>query len=217
MSEKELLYRLTHTGLGSLLDITTHELVSRVRPSKDIKNLHSKLTAYLVHKANISELLNITITGECDDIVTPSLANDYVSRYESQTLTKSIINGKEVSPDGLGRFNRTLIMDVDKYLEEELDSILPSLVEGYPLVFVAHLLKHPVSKKQGVKEAIHDYMMKHYIAPLKEAIPNIEVEYEVGDVVVFTLDVSKLNRVERASLATGDFIAYKIETKGETN
>lgn len=214
MSEKELLYRLTHTGLGSLLDISTHELVSRVKPSKDIKNLHSKLTAYLVHKANISELLDITITGECDDIVTPSLANGYVSRYESQTLTKTVINGKEVSPDGLGKFNRTLIMDVDKYLEEELDAILPSLVEGYPLVFVASLLKHPVSKKPGVKEAIHDYMMKHYLAPLKEAIPNIEVEYRVEDTIVFTIDVSKLNPTERASLATGDFIAYKIETRG---
>lgn len=214
MSEKELLYRLTHTGLGSLLDISTHELVSRVKPSKDIKNLHSKLTAYLVHKANISELLDITITGECDDIVTPSLANGYVSRYESQTLTKTVINGKEVSPDGLGKFNRTLIMDVDKYLEEELEGVLPSLVEGYPLVFVAHLLKHPVSKKPGVKEAIHDYMMKHYIAPLKEAIPNIEVEYRVDDTIVFTIDVSKLNATERASLATGDFIAYKIETRG---
>lgn len=215
MSEKELLYRLTHTGLGSLLDITTHELVSRVKPSRDMKKLHNKLTAYLVHKSNISELLNITITGECEDITAPSLANDYVSRYESQTLTKSIINGKEVSPDGLGRFNRTLIMDVDKYLEEELDTILPSLVEGYPLIFVAHLLKHPVSKKQGVKEAINDYMMKHYIAPLKEAIPNIEVDYRIDDTVVFTIDVSKLNPTERASLATGDFIAYKIETKGD--
>lgn len=214
MSEKELLYRLTHTGLGSLLDVTTHELVSRVKPSMDMKKLHHKLTAYLVHKANISELLNITIKGECDDIVTPTLVNDYVARYESQTLTKSIINGKEVSPDGLGRFNQTLIMDVDKYLEEELGAILPSLVEGYPLVFVAYLLKHPVSKKPGVKEAIHDYMMKHYVAPLKETIPNIEVEYEVGDTVVFTLDMSKLNPTERASLATGDFIAYKIETRG---
>lgn len=214
MSEKELLYRLTHTGLGSLLDVTTHELVSRVKPSVDMKKLHHKLTAYLVHKANISELLNITIKGECDDIVTPTLVNDYVARYESQTLTKSIINGKEVSPDGLGRFNQTLIMDVDKYLEEELGAILPSLVEGYPLVFVAYLLKHPVSKKPGVKEAIHDYMMKHYVAPLKETIPNIEVEYEVGDTVVFTLDMSKLNPTERASLATGDFIAYKIETRG---
>lgn len=214
MSEKELLYRLTHTGLGSLLDVTTHELVSRVKPSMDMKKLHHKLTAYLVHKANISELLNITIKGECDDIVTPTLVNDYVARYESQTLTKSIINGKEVSPDGLGRFNQTLIMDVDKYLEEELGAILPSLVEGYPLVFVAYLLKHPVSKKPGVKEAIHDYMMKHYVAPLKETIPNIEVEYDVGDTVVFTLDMSKLNPTERASLATGDFIAYKIETRG---
>jgi hypothetical protein len=214
MSEKELLYRLTHTGLGSLLDVTTYELVSRVKPSMDIKKLHHKLTAYLVHKSNISELLNITIAGECEDITAPSLVNDYVARYESQTLTKSIINGKEVSPDGLGRFNQTLIMDVNKYLEEELDAILPSLVESYPLVFIAHLFKHPVSKKQGVREAIHDYMMKHYLAPLKEAIPNIEVEYQVGDTVVFTIDVSKLNPTERASLATGDFIAYKIETKG---
>ena len=217
MSEKELLYRLTHTGLGSLLNVTTYELISRVKPSMDIKKLHNKLTAYLVHKSNISELLNITIAGECEDITAPSLVNDYVARYESQTLTKTIINGKEVAPDGLGRFNQTLIMDVNKYLEEELDAILPSLVEGYPLVFVAHLLKHPVSKKQGVQEAINDYMMKYYIAPLKEAIPNIEVNYRVDDTVVFTIDVSKLNPTERASLATGDFIAYKIETKGETN
>lgn len=57
-------------------------------------------------------------------------------------------------------------------------------------------------------------VMKHYVAPLKETIPNIEVEYEVGDTVVFTLDMSKLNPTERASLATGDFIAYKIETRG---
>lgn len=214
MSEKELLYRLTHAQLGSFLNVTVDQLVSCVKPRNNIKELYSKLTAYLVEKANLSDLLNITIAGESEDILAPSISSEYVARYESQTLTKTIINGKEVPPECAGRYNQTPIMDVTKYLEEELGAILPQMVEAYPLVLVAHLLNHPVSQKPGVKEAIDDYMMKHYIAPLKEAIPNIEVEYEIKERVTFTLDVSKLDPNERASLASGDYIAYAINIKG---
>ena len=214
MTEKELLYRLTHTSLGQLIEHQQANVETRVKLSDDLTKLYDKLIPYLIDKSNVSELLDIIIEGEQVKLTPPNPTNQYIESYESKTLNHTVINGAQVEPHRLGRYNRTTIMDVDAYTQDELESLLPQMVEAYPLAMVSAIVNSPLIERTGVGPAIDDYIQKHYIAPLKEAMPNIGVEYKINDVVVFELDPTNLRDAEKASLAKGDYITYKIQLKG---
>ena len=88
------------------------------------------------------------------------------------------------------------------------------MVEAYPLAFISALSKSKLAEHPEVSAAIAKYIDEEYIAPLVKVMPSISVKYTINDKVEFIINDSKLNDIEKSSLAKGDYISYKITLKG---
>lgn len=214
MTEKELLYQLTHTSLAQLVKTNPVEETGIIPFSDEHKEMIQKLIPYLIEKTNLKGLLSTIIEGDGEEFNSPDNFAAYITRYDNSYLRPTTNGGRTIEPHRSGKFDGTTIMDTDRYLNERLEALLPQMVEAYPLAFISALSKIKLAEHPEVSAAIAKYIDEEYIAPLVKVMPSISVKYTINDKVEFIINDSKLNDIEKSSLAKGDYISYKITLKG---
>lgn len=214
MTEKELLYQITHTSLAQLVKTNPVEEAGIIPFSDEHKEMNQKLISYLIEKSELGDLLSTIIEGDGEEFNAPDNFTAYITRYDNSYLRPTTNGGRTIEPHRSGRFDGTTIMDTEQYLNDRLETLLPQMIEAYPLAFITAVNKTKVAERPEVTNAIAKYIDERYIAPLVAVMPEISVKYTIKDKVEFIIDDSKLNDIEKSSLAKGDYISYKITLKG---
>lgn len=212
MTEKELLYHITSTTIGQLIDLETPNSTSIVEATDNQKNLYQKLIPFLIEQSHLDEIFGTIIEGSAEKFILPNNINDFVKLYDDAYLHPVEINGERILPQTARMLNNTPIMDVKQYEEERLERLLPQMVEAYPLLVIKLLNDKPEFDQPQIVEAIDDYISKYYIQPLRDAVPNADITYKIEDLVHFTVDLSKVKEphIAAASIPTGNFLTYTI-------
>ena len=212
MTEKELLYHITSTTIGQLIDLETPNSTSIVEATDNQKNLYQKLIPFLIEQSHIDKVFGTIIEGSAEKFILPNNINDFVKLYDDAYLHPVEINGERILPQTARMLNNTPIMDVTQYEEERLERLLPQMIEAYPLFVIKLLNDKPEFNQPQIVEAIDDYISKYYIQPLRDAVPNADITYKIEDLVHFTVDLSKVKEphIATASIPTGNFLTYTI-------
>lgn len=212
MTEKELLYRITSTTIGQLIELDNPTSTSIVEATENQKTLYQKIIPFLIEKSHLDELFATIVDGATEKFILPHNINDFIKLYDDMYLHPIVINGETILPQTARMLNGNQIMNVSSYEEERLEQLLPQMLEAYPLFVIKLLNDKPDFNQPQIKEAIDTYIQKYYIQPLTDAIPNATVTYKIEDLVHFTVDLSNVENPHIAALSipTGNFLTYTI-------
>ena len=212
MTEKELLYQITSTTIDQLIELETPTCTSIVEATENQKSLYNKIIPFLIENSHLDEVFATIVEGSTEKFILPHNLNDFIKLYDDTYLHPIVINGETILPQTARMLNNNQIMDVRAYEEERLEQLLPQMLEAYPLFIIKLLNDKPDFNQPQIKEAIDAYIQKYYIKPLLDAIPDAIVTYEINNLVHFTVDLSKVENPEIATLSIpkGNFHTYTI-------
>ena len=98
MTEKELLYHITSTTIGQLIELETPNSTSIVDATDNQKNLYQKLIPFLIEQSHLDEVFETIIEGSAEKFILPNNINDFVKLYDDAYLHPVEINGERILP-----------------------------------------------------------------------------------------------------------------------
>ena len=209
MSELELLKRISTTHLEDCLILETPQFSHDIEGEQDID---SKVSEFLLAKnESLHSLLATEIPSTSIKVRVPLSSNAF-EQYVNHHLPIPYLpyNTKRLRMRKAFH-SKEPIFQVEQYTQEAYDHVLGELVERFPFLVINAIIKSELGQQEVVRNACMDYLNKEYVQPLMEKIPELSVRIELGDIVTFNLDISKLNEVEKASLTSGNFGTYAIK------
>lgn len=209
MSEIELLKRISSTHIEDCLILEVPQFAHSLEGDQEVD---SKIAEFLLAK---NESLATLLTAEIPATsakVRVKLPSNVFETYMNHNFPIPYL------PYDVKRLrmrkafhSKEPIFQVDQYTQEAYDNILQKIVEQFPFLVINAIVKSDLGAQEVVRKACEDYLQATYIQPLLEKIHQLSTTITLGDVVVFDLDISKLNDDERESLTCGDFGAYVIK------
>ena len=209
MSEIELLKRISSTHIEDCLVLEVPQFVHGIEGDQDFDN---KIAEFLLAKnESLVTLLKSEIPATSSK-VSVKLPSDVFERYANHNFPIPYL------PYDIKRLrmrkafhSKEPMFQVDQYIPEMYDSVLPKLVEQFPFLVINAIVKSDLGQQEVVRKACEDYLQTTYIQPLLEKVPQLSAKITLGDVVTFDLDISKLDDSAMESLAHGDFCVYTIK------
>ena len=214
MTEKDIMKRLTHSMIWHLFKPTFQDVAETDLSSE--RTLFDRLGAYLIDKAGLTPIFEY-LTSLTD---LPDMTAHRTYFYELCQLYDQLHKRPMRTPRGVITLENFHLRNGDRifkpytYAKQRIEAIYPQLEENFPLLVIHHLVQTDLAQDEEFKQLVDDYLMTHYIQPLLETIPDIQVTYTFEDLVVFRLDVNQVSQDLIPSLAEGAFPAYRIELIG---
>lgn len=214
MTEKDIMKRLTHTMIWHLFKPTFQGVTETDLSSE--RTLFDRLGAYLIDKTGLIPIFEY-LTSLTD---LPNMTTHRTHFYQLCQLYDQLHKRPMHTPRGvvtLENFhlrNGHRIFNPFTYAKQRIEAIYPQLEENFPLLVIYHLVQTDLKQDEEFMQLVDDYLMTHYIQPLVEAIPGIQVTYAFEDLVAFRLDVNQVSQELLPSLAKGTFPAYRIKLIG---
>lgn len=214
MTEKEIMKRLTHAMVWHLFKPTFQGATETVLSSE--RTLFNQLGSYLIDKTGLIPLFEyLTSLTTLPDMTAHRIYFHELCQLYDQLHKRPMRTPRGVVPlENFHLRNGDSIFKPYTYAKQRIEAIYPQLEENFPLLVIYHLVQTDLSQDEDFKQLVDDYLMVHYIQPLREAIPGIQVTYDFEDLVVFRLDVSQVPQDLVPSIANGTFPAYRIELIG---
>lgn len=208
MTEKELLHELMNKTLEQSFifpPTNWYNGLDKVKMEHKDELLMQKLSKFLIKESNISELLNTIV----DNQATFSPPNEFVNffnRYDSYYIR--IKEG--LTPAMLANFHGKPTLNIDKYSQKRFEALIPQLIEAYPLMFIAKLIKEPFAQNERMQTIINDFIHEQYDNPLLFKTFEWQINEEDG---VFEFIVKPVHKEHKTQIAYGDFMGYRIKEK----
>lgn len=214
MTEKEIMKRLTHAMIWHLFKPTFQDVTETDLSTE--RTLFIQLGGYLVDKTGLTPLVqHLTSLTTLPDMATHRTYFCGLRQLYDQLHKRPMHTPRGIIPlEDFRLRNGDHIFKPYTYAKQRMQAIYPQLEENFPLMVIHHLVQTDLAQDEEFMQLVNDYLMTHYIQPLKEAIPGIQVTYKFEDLVVFRLNISQVSQELLPSLAKGTFPAYKIELIG---
>lgn len=214
MTEKDIMKRLTHAMVWHLFQPTFQGVTETDLSSE--RTLFDRLGAYLIDKTGLTPIFEY-LTSLTD---LPNMTTHRTHFYQLCQLYDQLHKRPMHTPRGVVPLENFHLRNGDRifkpytYAKQRIEAIYPQLEENFPLLVIYYLVQTDLAQDEEFKQLVDDYLMIHYIQPLLETIPDIQVTYAFEDLVVFHLDVNQVSQELLPSLAKGTFPAYRIELIG---
>ena len=214
MTEKEIMKRLTHAMVWHLFKPTFQGATETVLSSE--RTLFDRLGGYLIDKTGLMPIFEyLTSLATLPDMMAHRTYFYELCQLYDQLHKRPMHTPRGVVPlENFHLRNGDSVFKPYTYAKQRIEAIYPQLEENFPLLVIYHLVQTDLSQDEEFKQLVDDYLMAHYVQPLREAIPGIQVTYDFEDLVVFRLDVSQISQDLIPSLAKGTFPSYRIELIG---
>ena len=164
MTEKELLYELMNKTLEQSLVFFPKNWcneLDKVKMEYKDESLMQRLPQFLIKESNLSKLLNIIVDGQATFDPPNEFAN-FFNGYDSY-----FIRTKEgLAPTMLANFHGKPTLNIEKYTQKRFEELIPQLIEAYPLMFIAKLMKEPFAQNERIQTIINDFIHEQYDNPL---------------------------------------------------
>lgn len=208
MTEKELLHELMNKTLEQSFifdQANWYNGLDKVKMEYKDESLIQRLTQFLIKESKVSELLNTIVDGKATFNPPNEFAN-FFNKYDSY-----FIRTKEgLTPAMLANFHGKPTLNIDKYNQKRFEALIPQLIEAYPLMFIAKLMKEPFAQNERMQIAIKDFIQENYNNPLLFKTFEWQINREDG---VFEFIVKPVHKEHKTQIAYGDFMGYRIKEK----
>ena len=208
MTEKELLYELMNKTLEQALTFPPTNWcngLEKIKIEYKDESLMQKLSQFLIKESNLSELLNTIVDGQVVFDPPNEFAN-FFNKYDSY-----FIRMKEgLTPAMLANFHGKPTINIEKYNHKRFEELVPQLIEAYPLMFIAKLVKEPFAQNERMQTIIDGFIHEQYDNPLLFKTFEWQINPDDG---VFEFIVKPIHKEHKTQIAYGDFIGYRIKEK----
>lgn len=208
MTEKELLYELMNKTLEQSFifdQANWHNGLDKVKMEYKDESLMQRLSQFLIKESKISGLLNTIVDGKATFSPPNEFAN-FFNKYDSY-----FIRTKEgLTPAMLANFHGKPTLNIDKYNQKRFEAVIPQLIEAYPLMFIAKLIKEPFAQNERMQLAIEDFIQENYNNPLLFKTFEWQINPDDG---IFEFIVKPVHKEHKTQIAYGDFMGYRIKEK----
>ncbi len=208
MTEKELLHELMNKTLEQsfVFDQTNwYNGLDKVKMEYKDESLMQRLSQFLIKESKVNELLNTIIDGKATFNPPNEFAN-FFNQYDSY-----FIRIKEgLTPAMLANFHGKPTLNIDKYSQKRFEALIPQLIEAYPLMFIAKLVKEPFAQNERMQTIINDFIHEQYDNPLLFKTFEWQINSDDG---IFEFIVKPVHKEHKTQIAYGDFMGYRIKEK----
>ena len=208
MTEKELLHELMNKTLEQSFvfdQANWYNGLDKVKMEYKDESLMQRLPQFLIKESKVSELLNTIVDGKTTFSPPNEFAN-FFNQYDSY-----FIRTKEgLTPAMLANFHGKPTLNIDKYSQKRFEALIPQLIEAYPLMFIAKLVKEPFAQNERMQTIINDFIHEQYNNPL--LFKTFEWQINSDD-EIFEFIVKPVHKEHKTQIAYGDFIGYRIKEK----
>ena len=208
MTEKELLHELMNKTLEQSFifnQANWYNGLDKVKMEYKDESLMQRLSQFLIKESKVSELLNTVVDGKATFSPPNEFAN-FFNRYDSY-----FIRTKEgLTPNMLANFHGKPTLNIEKYSQKRFEELIPQLIEAYPLMFIAKLMKEPFAQNERMQTIINDFIHEQYDNPLLFKTFEWQINSDDG---VFEFIIKPVHKEHKTQIAYGDFIGYRIKEK----
>lgn len=227
MTEKELITLITTRTVGEVIHLPNTKETDKVALTDENHKLMEKLYPYAIEVNNLKELFDkLQINSNVQNVKINPLST------VADIFDTNHMHPENEIPNQYGitlgyedaRFSSNLneqCLKREKYEENKLNVVVEDAVLKVPFLVIASLKRaigqNIYKNDEEANQIIDEYVHEKYLKDLFEAAPEVEVEIEYGDNVVFTVNTDKVPEETRKqvvdSIATTSNYAYEIKVK----